>query len=122
MAEIIGNPGHNALEESHKRFRIKGWTCYILVLLSGVFLGWIIPVKLVTSFGSVSVFLFLSLLAVVIFRKMDRLMSQYEKARKNWRKGADGEELVSEILHSLPDNYVVVNDISKRFGNTHRQR
>ena len=34
-----------------------------------------------------------------------------------WRKGVIGEALVALTLQELSDNFVVVNDVSKRFAN-----
>src|SRR5947207_10189694 len=46
-------------------------------------------------------------------RKIDAI----DRQRMSWRKGAVGEALVAGTLASLEDDFVVINDISKRFGN-----
>ena len=40
-----------------------------------------------------------------------------DRERISWRKGAMGEAIVAGTLRELPDNFVVINDVSKRFGN-----
>lgn len=119
MAEIIGRPGRTASEGSFERFRREGLTVLILIFTAGLILGHTVPPNFWPARPSISLPAFLLfLVAVVIFAyRTDRTMAKYEKERMNWRKGADGEALVSDILCSLPDDFVVVNDIAKRFGN-----
>jgi len=40
-----------------------------------------------------------------------------DRERMSWRKGAAGEAVVAGVLELLPDDFVVVHDVSKRFGN-----
>ena len=40
-----------------------------------------------------------------------------DRQRMSWRKGAVGEAIVAASLRDLPNDFVVINDVSKRFGN-----
>lgn len=111
MAEIIGAPGRNAYDESYKRMRTMIWMAYVAVLASGVFLGMLI-------WGGRSVannltFLALLVAASILIYKVYESTGQYEIERRNWRKGADGEVVVSNLLSDLPDEYVIVNDVNR---------
>jgi len=44
-------------------------------------------------------------------------MDALDRDRMSWRKGALGEWLTEETLKSLPDGYVVINDVTQKFGN-----
>jgi len=119
MAEVIGNPGRTAIEESLVRFRRMVWLAYAVTLFAGALFGWLLPVRLGSILQSISVPMFLLslLIGCVLLYKLDGMACRYEKERANWRKGVVGEVLVSEILRDLPNDYVVVNDVSKRLGN-----
>ena len=40
-----------------------------------------------------------------------------DRQRMSWRKGAVGEALVARTLETLPNDFVVINDVTKRFSN-----
>lgn len=120
MAEIIGNPGRSAIEEVFVRFRRMFLMAFAPLFISGIGLGQMAAIK-----GYLDLPLLITIPAIIILlvgvgilhRRADRLMDQYERERRNWRKGADGEAMVSDILRELPDDYIVVNDITKKLGN-----
>lgn len=115
MAEIIGTPGDSAQEESYRILRHRVWTAYFAVLLTGILLGWILVGGRSATKGNV--FLFLLAAAVISVYRVYRAMDRHARAERNWRSGAEGEVFISRLLSSLPDEFVVINDIPKRFGN-----
>jgi uncharacterized membrane protein YuzA (DUF378 family) len=50
-------------------------------------------------------------------RYQSRRIDQYERERKNWRKGSVGECIVADILSALSDDYFVLNDLTTASGN-----
>lgn len=116
MAKVYGSAGENALVQGllkQKRIRevILGWglglmfTCGLLTGLS-----------LVRSPTAKWIALAcLPVLAGVIFWLDKRVDSRWEKGIREarvWRRGAEGEKVIAEILESeLPDSYSVFNDV-----------
>jgi Nuclease-related domain len=121
MAQVFGTSGRNAAEESHKRTKrlLAYGFCGIaaLALLGGYAIGAALPIR---RFGLASVLLFDAVLfsvIVVIAKWATRRIDAMDRDRMSWRKGAAGEALVAQTLSELPTEFIVVNDVSKRFGN-----
>lgn len=121
MAQVFGVSGRNAADESHKRTkRLLAYGFFgiaALAMVGGYAIGAALPSL---GFGLPRVLLFDSVLLVVIVLiakwatgKIDAM----DRDRMLWRKGAVGEALVAQVLSELPADFVVVNDVSKRFGN-----
>ena len=121
MAQVFGTSGRNAAEESHKRTkRLLAYGFFAiatLAFLGGYAIGAVLPIR---GFGFSRVLVFDSVFLVVIVLiakwatgKIDAM----DRDRMLWRKGAVGEALVAQILSELPSDFVVINDVSKRFGN-----
>jgi hypothetical protein len=120
MAEIIGDPGRSAGEEVFVRFRRMFLIAFVPLFISGITLGQMIGTKghlNVPSVVSAPVILILLAAVYMFYSRANKLMNLYEGQRRNWRKGADGEAMVSDMLRNLPDDYVVINDITKKLGN-----
>jgi Nuclease-related domain len=121
MARVIGESGRNAAEESHKRTRRFLLVALIgIALLSivwGFMLGTAFPIQ---RFGWQIALVIAALFWVSIFlivRWISMKMDALDRERMSWRKGALGEWLTAETLRSLPDGYVVINDVTKKLGN-----
>jgi hypothetical protein len=121
MAQIFGASGRNAAEESHKRTNklLAFGFCGIaaLALLGGYGLGAAFPIRgfpvaWILVIGALLVFV-----AVLIGKWATRKVDRLDRERMAWRKGAVGEAIVEEMLSELPNDFVVINDLSKRFGN-----
>ncbi len=114
MAKIIGDPGRNTFEESVKRSRRMLLYACISFVIVGMGIGQLIQNHSVSSFAWAAL---ITAIGVFLFYKSDSVLRRYEKERQKWRKGMEGEVFVSDILRDLPGDFVVVNDITKRFGN-----
>jgi hypothetical protein len=121
MAQVFGEPGRNAAEESFRQTKnvLVVAMCAIgaLGVIGGYVFGRVFPIRHF-SFGWM--FLITALICIFIWligqwgtNKIDVI----DRQRMSWRKGAVGEALVEGILISLPDDFIVINDVSKRFGN-----
>jgi hypothetical protein len=121
MAQVFGNSGRNAAEESHKRTKrmLTYGFCGIaaLALLGGYAFGAALPIR---GFGLARVLFFdaVLLVAIVLIAKWATgNVDAMDRDRMFWRKGAVGEALVAQTLSELSADFVVINDVSKRFGN-----
>ena len=121
MAQVFGTSGRNAAEQSHqrtKRLLIAGLVgIAALALLGGYALGTVSPIRgLPLGWGLVIDALLLLLIWLIGKWATDKI-DEVDRERMSWRKGAAGEALVASTLDELPNNFVVINDVSKRFGN-----
>jgi len=85
--------------------------------LGGYVLGAVFPIR---GFPAVWVLLIAALLYLlmwVISKRATDKIDAMERERSRWRKGAVGEALVAAALQALPNEFVVVNDMTKRLGN-----
>ena len=121
MAQIFGEPGRNAAEESHKRTRrfllVALVGIAVLSLIGGFALG---GAFFIARFGwqlAVLVAVLFWIVTFSIYRWASKKMNAVDRERMSWRKGALGEWLTAETLKSLPDGYVVINDVTKKLGN-----
>jgi hypothetical protein len=125
MAQVFGESGRNAAEQSYRRtrrFLVIGLVgIALLSLISGFTVGagfaiprlrWQLTVLVVLSVACL-----FWVLAFLIYRWASRKMDALDRDRMSWRKGALGEWLTEETLKSLPDGYVVINDVTQKFGN-----
>lgn len=116
MATIHGKAGENAfLKGLEKQQRVL-----FAILLAGLFLELFIGVLFGLSFSrnwatqSVSIVAALILFGVfwVLRKKIDRNLEARLRSARAWRRGAEGERVVAELLKTeLPDGYHVFNDV-----------
>jgi hypothetical protein len=121
MAQVFGEPGRNAAEQSFRQTKqvlgIAVCTIAAIAVIVGYMLGarfsyLRLPPGIVLGIGSVL------LVAVCLVGKWaEDKIDSIDRERMAWRKGAAGEALVAGILATLPGEFVVVNDITKRFAN-----
>ncbi len=121
MAKVFGEAGRNAAEQFHlrtKRLLIAGFTgIAALALIGGYAIGAAFPIR---GFPLTWVLLISVLMAVLIWligKWASDKIDTIDRERMAWRKGVIGEALVALTLQELSDNFVVVNDVSKRFAN-----
>jgi len=121
MAQIYGEPSRNAAEQSFKRTKSLLVAAFVAIgtlgVLGGYGLGAVFPIR---GFPVVWLLLIAGLLCLVMWLiskwatdKIDAM----ERERSRWHKGAVGEALVAAALQALPNDFVVVNDMTKRLGN-----
>jgi len=121
MAQVFGASGRNAAEESHKQTKkllivafagiaalgfLGGYAIGAAFPIRGFRLGWVLTIS--------GLFWALAwLIGKWGIHKIDAI----DRERMSWRKGAVGEAIVAATLGDLPHDFVVINDVSKRFGN-----
>jgi hypothetical protein len=121
MAQVFGEPGRNAAEESFRQTRnvLVAAMCAIgaLGVIGGYALGGVFPIRHF-SFGWLLLITALMCILMWLIGKLGTTkIDAIDRQRMSWRKGAVGEALVAGTLASLEDGFVVINDVSKRFGN-----
>jgi hypothetical protein len=121
MAQVFGLSGRNAAEESHtrtKRLLVYGF-CGIAAfsLLAGYAIGAAFPIRGFALGWVLLIDTLLLLLVVLISKWASDKIDIMDRQRMAWRKGATGEAHVAQTLAELPNEFVVINDVSKRFGN-----
>lgn len=121
MAQVFGEPGRNAAEESFRQTKnvLVVVTCAIgaLGVIVGYAFGDVFPIRHF-SFGWV--LLITALMCVLMWligQWATAQIDSIDRQRMSWRKGAVGEALVAGTLASLEDDFVVINDVTKRFSN-----
>jgi hypothetical protein len=121
MPQQFGTSGRNAAEQSHKRTKrllVVGFVgIAALSLLGGYAVGAAFPIRGFPLGWVLAINGLLWLLIWLIGKWATHKIDEVDRERMSWRKGAVGEALVSATLQELPDDFVVINDVSKRFGN-----
>ena len=121
MAQVFGTSGRNAAEQSHqrtKRLLIAGFGgIAALALLGGYAIGAAFPIRGFPLARVLAINALLWLLIWLISKRATDKIDAVDRERMSWRKGAVGEALVAATLNELPNEFIVVNDVSKRFGN-----
>jgi hypothetical protein len=121
MAKVFGEPSRNAAEQSFKHTKrlLIAALCSIggLGVLGGYAFGARFPFKELSLPLVLLINALLWALMWLIGKWGTDKIDAIDRQRLSWRKGAVGEALVAGILEALPDEFVVVNDVSKRFGN-----
>jgi hypothetical protein len=121
MAQVFGQSGRNAAEESHKQTKklliIAFGGIAALGFLAGYAIGAAFPIRAFPVGVVVTVTGLLWLVAWLIGKWAINKIDAVDRERLSWRKGAVGEAIVAATLGHLPDDFVVINDLSKRFGN-----
>jgi hypothetical protein len=121
MAQLFGTSGRNAAEESRKRTKrllvVAFCSIGALALFAGYAIGAVFPIRRLSLGQAIIVDAFLLCVTILTANWASRRIDAIERERHAWRKGAIGEAAVEESLSHLPDDFVVVNDVSKRLGN-----
>jgi hypothetical protein len=121
MAQVFGRAGRNAAEAVHQRTKriVASGSLAIAIVgcLSGYVAGAVFPIR---DLPLPWIFLIIAVLSWLMWRiskwACDQ-MDSIDRDRLAWRKGVVGEAIVGATLAELPDDFVVVNDISTRHGN-----
>lgn len=118
---MIGNAARYTTAQSIRSFQ-RTWLTSMFVLIGvALFEGAIVATMVITR-GHVSL-LAVGAGALGVFatwrvcRGQSRRIDEYERKRMNWRRGALGEQAISDVLESLPENYFVLNDVRTSCGN-----
>lgn len=121
MAQVFGESGRNAAEQSHYHTKRLFAAVFVgiaaLAFVGGYTVGAVFPIR---GFPLGWVLVITALMCCLIWligKWATDKINEADRQRSCWRKGAIGEALVAATLRDLPDNFVVVNDVSKRFGN-----
>jgi hypothetical protein len=121
MAQIFGESGRNAAEESHEQTKKLLLAAFVAIAALGFLWGYAVgaafPIRRFSVVWAVVVSALVWLLAWLIGKWGIRKIDAIDRERMSWRKGAVGEAIVAATLRDLPQDFVVINDISKRFGN-----
>jgi Nuclease-related domain len=121
MARVIGEFGRNAAEESYKRTRrfllIALVGIAVLSVICGFALGAAFPIRHLGWQIALLIAVLFLVSAFLIYRSTSKKMDELDRERMSWRKGALGESPTAETLKSLPDGYVLINDVTKKLGN-----
>ncbi|MBV9010145.1 MAG: NERD domain-containing protein [Verrucomicrobia bacterium] len=98
------------------------WLTTMLVLIAialfegGLFTALIVTRALV-SWSALALGLVGLCATIKVCRDQSRRIDEFERERMNWRRGAVGEQVVSDTLACLPENYFVLNDVKTSCGN-----
>ena len=117
MAHSAGIAGKNARLLVEKRRKMHFIT--FAVVLAGIMLALLITLKLNYFFagiGSILVLIPYILVINFILHKGNRTHGHLRKRMRDASRGAKGEEVVAELLSSLPEEYYVFHDLSKLAG------
>jgi hypothetical protein len=121
MAQIFGEPSRNAAEQSFKHTkRLLGFGMGIMAVaaaIGGYGVSAVLPIPRFSWPAAVLIIALFWLFAWFVARWGTNKIDAIDRERMSWRKGAAGEALVAGVLETLPDDFVVVHDITKRFGN-----
>jgi Mn2+/Fe2+ NRAMP family transporter len=121
MAQVFGEAGRNAAEESYRRTRrfllVTLVGIAVLSLIEGFALGAAFPIRALNWRTVVLIFVLFCGVSFLIYRWASKKMDVVDRERMSWRKGALGEWLTAEALKALPDGFAVINDVTKKLGN-----
>lgn len=116
MATIHGKAGENAFRKGLE----KQQNTLFAILLVGLFLllatGALFGLSFSRNWATQSVSIVAALILfggfLVLHKKIDRNLEDRLRAARMWRRGAEGERVVADLLESeLPDGYHVFNDV-----------
>jgi hypothetical protein len=121
MAHVFGESGRSAAEESHKQTKKLLVVAFVgiaaLGFLGGYAIGAVFPIRGFPVGLVLTVTAVLWLVAWLMGKWAINKIDAIDRERMSWRKGAMGEAMVETTLRELTDSFVVINDVSKRFGN-----
>jgi hypothetical protein len=121
MAQIFGEPSRNAAEQSFKHTkRLVAFGMGVMAVLAaigGYALSAVLPIPNLSWSLAILIIAVAWLLMWFTAKWGTDKIDAIDRERMSWRKGAAGETVVAGVLETLPDDFVVVHDVSKRFGN-----
>src|SRR5438552_1735456 len=121
MAQIFGEPSRNAAEQSFRRTRRLFVAAFVaigaLATLGGYGIGAAFPTRGFPAMWVLVIAALLFVLMWLISKWATDKIDAIDRQRLAWRKGAMGEALVAAALQVLPDEFVVVNDVSNTLSN-----
>jgi hypothetical protein len=120
MAKVLGKPGRFVEEQSLKRSRQYFIGLFIVATVTTGLCGFYFGEARTLGFASLALVIFGAIIIgfLRLFRRFaDKHLDAIERERISFRKGAVGEALIGYILQGLPDEYVVIHDLSTPFGN-----
>jgi hypothetical protein len=121
MAQVFGESGRNAAEESFRQTRnvLMVAMCAIgaLGMTFGYAFGGVFPIRHFPFGWLLLITALMCVLMWLIGKWATIKIDAIDRQRMSWRKGAVGEALVAGTLAGLEDDFVVINDVSKTFGN-----
>ena len=112
MAKVYGKAGENAFRKGLDKQ--LNTLLFIVVGISVLFglVGFLYGRCLLGSLSSFAGLLLLIVTTTILQKKIDKLIEKRLRDARAWRRGAEGEHVVAELLESdLPDEYVVFNDV-----------
>lgn len=121
MAKVLGEAGRYASHEAARKYGRFVNLGFVGMGILGGAMGYLLclwwqPGKLSSSVILVTELLLLS--AIIFCNRFGlRKLGELDKERLTWRKGAVGEALIGFVLRDLPDDYLVINDLSTPYGN-----
>jgi hypothetical protein len=120
MAKVLGKPGRFVEDQSVKRSRQYFLGLYFVTAVVSGLCGFYFGVARALGRATWVALIFAAIILGFLFlfkRLADRHLDTIERERISFRKGAVGEALISYILQGLPNDYVVINDLTTPFGN-----
>ena len=121
MAQTFGEPSRDAAEESLKRSKRLLAVAFVAIaafgLVAGYACGAAFPISFLSFQWALAIAAILFVLMWLIGIGGTRRIDEVDRERMLWRKGAVGENLIAGVLEELPDEFVVIHDVFKRFGN-----
>lgn len=121
MPQVFGISGRTAAEQSHRRTKqllVAGFVgIAALAFIAGYAIGAVFPIR---GFPLAWILIINALMWVLVWligRWATDKIGDVDRERMSWRKGVIGEALVAATLQELPDDFVLINDVSTRLGN-----
>lgn len=116
MAIVYGKAGENAfskgLEKQLNTLLSIVIGCSVLFALVGFLCGLGFSGRSTLQLLSLAGLLLLVFTIIILQRKIDKLLETRFRGARAWRRGAEGERVIAELLESdLPDDYFVFNDV-----------
>jgi hypothetical protein len=120
MAQVFGEPGRNAAEGSFRQKRNVLVVAMCAAGALGLFVGYafsgVFPIRHFSFSWLLLITALMCTLMWLIGKWATTKIDAIDRQRMKWRKGAVGEVLVAGVLATLPNEFVVINAVSKRFG------
>jgi hypothetical protein len=117
MGNQYGVAGQSTTERAEKIKRFTIWMA-VLLMVGIVVVGILFYTnqKVIGFFGGGTFILIYGIVAFIAVKRFDKYVDKQANEAKKYWKGARGEEQVGEILSSLGNDYVVINDVMKYYG------
>jgi hypothetical protein len=121
MAKILGQSGRYVMDEVvRQKRRILTIACVMIAFAGtaeGIVIASYLPPIPINNLPRSVVFILLLVLLVLLPKWAETKVSELERKQKNYKSGAQGENVVSIELARFPDDYYVINDLKTDHGN-----